>query len=75
MPLDVQGQEIIDYYNCLNDRGKQVAVERVKELTEIPRYQKAPQQPSLCPSPQDSETTQEDSEPPTEGPTESNRPV
>lgn len=31
---------ILDYYNQLNDAGKGVATDRVKELTEIPRYTK-----------------------------------
>lgn len=30
--------KIIQYYNQLNDTGKHVAMERVKELTEVPRY-------------------------------------
>lgn len=30
--------EIIQYYEALNDIGKYVATERVKELTEVPRY-------------------------------------
>lgn len=32
--------EIIQYYEQLNDAGKHVATERVKELTEVPRYAK-----------------------------------
>lgn len=31
---------ILDYYEMLNDIGKHVATERVKELTEVPRYVK-----------------------------------
>ncbi len=30
--------KILKYYRSLNDMGKHVATERVKELTEIPRY-------------------------------------
>lgn len=30
--------KITKYYEMLNDIGKQVATERVKELTEVPRY-------------------------------------
>lgn len=30
--------EILQYYEQLNDIGKNVAIERVKELTEVPRY-------------------------------------
>lgn len=33
------------YFNLLNNEGKFVAVERVKELTEIPRYQLQPAPP------------------------------
>lgn len=64
---DINEIEMLEYYNRLNDSGKQVAVERVKELTEISRYQKAPQQAIQGPSPQDSETTPEDGENPPEG--------
>lgn len=38
---DVTGEiapKIIQYYNQLNDIGKHVATERVKELTEVSRY-------------------------------------
>ena len=35
-----KAQDIFQYYNQLNDIGKHVATERVKELTEIPRYGK-----------------------------------
>ena len=31
---------LLSYYNQLNDDGQQVAVERVHELTEIPRYKR-----------------------------------
>lgn len=31
---------LIQYFNLLNDEGKAVAVDRVKELSEIPRYKK-----------------------------------
>lgn len=40
---DTQKEEfpkIIQYYNILNDIGKHVATERVRELTEVPRYSK-----------------------------------
>lgn len=30
--------QILQYYNQLNDKGRHVATERVKELTEVPRY-------------------------------------
>lgn len=32
--------KIMQYYEALNDLGKHVATERVKELTEVPRYVK-----------------------------------
>lgn len=32
--------EIMDIYNKLNDTGKKVALERMQELIEIPKYQK-----------------------------------
>lgn len=67
---DISEIEMLDYYNRLNDSGKQVAVERVKELTEIPRYQKRPSQPTQAPSTKDSETTTDDGEKPPEDPTE-----
>ena len=31
---------LLDAYNSLNDEGQKVAVERVTELTEIPKYQR-----------------------------------
>ena len=33
-------KELVTYFQMLNNDGQQKAVERVKELTEIPRYQK-----------------------------------
>lgn len=35
---------IIDAFRKLNDEGQQKAIERVEELTEIPKYQKEPPQ-------------------------------
>ena len=71
---DISGIEILDYYNRLNDSGKQVAVERVKELTEIPRYQKESQQTQQSPQvPQEGTDTtppKDAPETPPEGPTE-----
>lgn len=32
--------EIMDIYNKLNDTGKKVALERMQELIEVPKYQK-----------------------------------
>lgn len=62
-----------DSYSKLTLEGKGKAVERVEELTEIPRYQKSPQQTQQDPSPQDSEITQEDGESPPEGRTDPNK--
>jgi len=35
-----ESPKILQYYEQLNDLGKHVATERVKELTEVPRYAK-----------------------------------
>ena len=35
-----ESPKIMQYYEQLNDIGKHVAEERVKELTEVPRYKK-----------------------------------
>lgn len=56
--------------SLLNDVGQKKALERVEELTEIPRYQKATQRPPQGPSPNDSETIPEDGESPPTAPTE-----
>lgn len=37
-PLKGGSPQILQYYNMLNDIGKHKATERVKELTEVPRY-------------------------------------
>lgn len=37
-PHDLQEKAIFDAYGQLNDTGKEVALKRVEELTEIPRY-------------------------------------
>jgi transcriptional regulator with XRE-family HTH domain len=37
---------LLDAYNTLNDEGQKVAVERVEELTEIPKYQRGGDQES-----------------------------
>lgn len=38
--LKESSPKIIQYYEMLNDMGKHVAIERLKELTEVPRYVK-----------------------------------
>ncbi len=43
LPLDETN--IIQSYRSLNDIGKKEARKRVHELTEIPKYQKSPDQP------------------------------
>lgn len=50
----------------LNDIGLQKAVERIEELTEIPRYQKELSEPPQAPTPPDSEIALEDDEKPSE---------
>lgn len=50
----------------LNDEGQQKAVERVEELTEIPRYQATPAAESPSPAPEGTDTTP--TEKPPEGP-------
>lgn len=37
-PQQKSSPQILQYYNQLNDIGKHKATERVKELTEVPRY-------------------------------------
>lgn len=37
-PPNEELPQIMQYYHQLNDTGKQVATDRVKELTEVPRY-------------------------------------
>lgn len=37
---EVVSPKIMQYYELLNDIGKHIATERVKELTEVPRYVK-----------------------------------
>ena len=44
----------------LNAEGQQKAVERVEELTEIPRYQKEPETPPQAQQPQKKDVTQEE---------------
>lgn len=39
-PPNQKAPKIMQYYEQLNDAGKNVATDRVKELTEIPRYTK-----------------------------------
>ncbi len=36
-------QKIAGYFDVMNAKGQQIAVERVEELTKIPDYQKAPE--------------------------------
>lgn len=40
LSLHKQHEKIVQYYDLLNDIGQHVATERVKELTEVPRYVK-----------------------------------
>ena len=41
VPVTIQ-ERLIEAFSELNKEGQKVAVERVKELTQIPKYQKAP---------------------------------
>ena len=41
---DVKRLNLMNFYEMLNEDGQTVAVERVEELTEIPKYQKEPPQ-------------------------------
>lgn len=36
------GRKLMELYNLLNDNGQSVAVERVEELAQIPKYQRKP---------------------------------
>lgn len=45
--------ELIRYCSKLNSEGQKKAVERVQELTEIPRYQRTPEPPDTHTEPQD----------------------
>jgi Predicted transcriptional regulators len=38
--IPVKQVELLKHYNDLNELGKNKAIERIKELTEIPRYKK-----------------------------------
>lgn len=60
--MGIQLKKIEGFFRKLNEKGQQKALERVEELTEIPRYQKGPQQPPEPTLPPDSETTTEDGE-------------
>lgn len=44
MPQDASKQHLLTAFDQLNEEGQTKAVERVEELTEIPKYQKKPPQ-------------------------------
>lgn len=44
MPQDANKQQLFQAFDQLNEEGQTKAVERVEELTEIPKYQKKPPQ-------------------------------
>ena len=47
----INQQRLVNAFDLLNDAGQQKAVERVEELTEIPKYQRqTPQEPPAAPS-------------------------
>lgn len=39
-PLSGRESRLLATFNQLNDEGQRVAIERVEELTELPKYQK-----------------------------------
>lgn len=41
----VKQTELLKHYNVLNELGKNKAIERIKELTEVPRYTKPDETP------------------------------
>ncbi len=61
--LQPQYDEAKAYLDKLNEKGLQVAAERIAELAEIPRYQKAPADDL------DSNKTEDDKQPSTDAPT------
>ena len=47
----INQQRLVNAFDLLNDAGQQKAVERVEELTEIPKYQRqTPHEPPTAPS-------------------------
>lgn len=68
--LSAPVRALVPLLDKLNENGQQKAVERVEELTEIPRYQKELSEPPQAPSLPESENIPEDSEKPPESPTE-----
>lgn len=58
--LGSPAKEILTILEKLNEDGQKKAIERITELAEIPRYQKAPSQPQEAPLPPDSKTTPTD---------------
>lgn len=47
----INQQRLVNAFDLLNDAGQQKAIERVDELTEIPKYKRQPpQEPSAAPS-------------------------
>lgn len=47
----INQQRLVNAFDLLNDAGQQKAIERVEELTEIPKYQRQPpQEPPAAPS-------------------------
>ena len=42
---DQRREALLSHYDLLNDDGQEKAVERVAELAEVPRYQKAKETP------------------------------
>lgn len=60
-------REIISLFSKLNQSGRKKAVERMEELTLIPKYQKSPSEAQKVPLPAEGETTPENNKSPSEG--------
>lgn len=56
--------KLLESFEKLNTEGQNKAIERVTELTEIPKYQKSPPDAQEAPSPSEGETTPENKKSP-----------
>ena len=52
-PVHIDLRALMSGFYCLNEEGQKKAIERVQELTEIPRYQRAPEPPDTHTEPQE----------------------
>ena len=54
-----KGEQLLQHFRTLNDDGQTVAVDRVEELAQIPKYQRAQNAPQDAPAaPDDKEPTE-----------------